>query len=109
VKLTTGHPQRRLPAAMTVVAAASVGAQAVTGLGELALSLTPLFLVVALLLSGRYLGEERIVRHWRSIAPPPRRRTRAGWAPVPTVALASIFERSSLRRRGPPAWAGLAA
>jgi hypothetical protein len=94
---------------MTALAAACVGAQAVTGHGELALALTPLFLVVALLLSGRYLGEERIVRHWRSVAPPPRRRARPRWAPVPALPLASIFARSSLRRRGPPAWALLAA
>jgi hypothetical protein len=103
------HPHRRLPATMTVVAALCVGAQAVTGLGELALSLTPLFLVVSLLLSGRYLGEERIVRHWRSAAPPPPRRTRPRWAPLPSVPLVSIFQPSSLRRRGPPAWKPAAA
>ena len=94
--------QRRALAALAVLC---VVAQAVTGLGELALTMTPLLIVFALLLSGRYPGELRIVRHWRSAAPPPPRRVRPRWAPAPSRPAISIFHRSPLRHRGPPAWA----
>jgi hypothetical protein len=91
---------RRLLAALAVL---GVTGQAVAGLGELALSMTPLLMVVVLLVSGRYPGEARIVRHWRSAAPPPPRRARPRWAPVPARPAISIFRRSALRHRGPPA------
>jgi hypothetical protein len=102
VTQATARAQRR---ALAVLAVLCVVVQAVTGLGELALTMTPLLIVFALLLSGRYPGEQRIVRHWRSAAPPPPRRARPRWAPAPSRPAISIFHRSPLRHRGPPAWA----
>ena len=71
-------PQRRFLLCLTALAALCVAAQAVTGVSELTLYMTPVFLITALLLSGRYVGEERIVARWRAAvavlrrAAPPR-------------------------------------
>ena len=40
--------------------------QGITGVSELALFLAPLFVIGALLLCGRYVGEEKIVARWRA-------------------------------------------
>jgi hypothetical protein len=52
---------RRLELCLAALAALCAATQALTGISELALYLTPLFLIGALVISGRYLGEERIV------------------------------------------------
>jgi hypothetical protein len=76
---------------------------ALAGSPQLVLYLTPLFLVVTLLLCGRFLGEERIVRHWAAKDLPPRvRRLRPRWERVGEIAPASLLQRSPVRRRGPP-------
>ncbi len=94
--------QRRFLAVLTTLAVLAAVAQAVSGVPELVLYLTPLFLLAALLLSGIYLGEDAIVRAWRGA----RRRVRrlvARRTPVPQAPLlSSPVERSPLRRRGPP-------
>jgi hypothetical protein len=96
--------QRRFLAFLTVLAAACVVAQAVTDVGPLAWYLTPLFLLAALLLSGHYLGEERIVARWRAATPRrPRRRRAQRWRPQAVLPLRSVLELGSFGVRGPPA------
>jgi hypothetical protein len=91
--------QRRFLTCLAALAALC----ALAGSPQLVLYLTPLFLVVTLLLCGRFLGEDRIVRHWAAEAPPRLRRVRRRWARTAEVALASLLQRSPVRRRGPPA------
>jgi hypothetical protein len=96
--------QRRFLAYLTALAALAALAQGMSGVGELALYLTPLFLIAALLLCGRYVAEERIVRRWRATAPTRRRRRQRGrWHAVAEAPLASLLERSPRLERGPPA------
>lgn len=102
--------QRRLLLRLSVVAVACVAAQALTGIDQLSLWLTPLLLLAALLLSGRYVGEERILalRERRATATP--RATRSIPRPPATErALASLLERVPALRRGPPARAAIVA
>jgi hypothetical protein len=96
-------PQRSFLLRLTALAAACAALQAVTGIHDLALTLTPLFLIAALLLSGRYIGEERIVARWHGAAcrPAPRRRVQH-WRPRAVLALRSILEPGSVGVRGPP-------
>ncbi len=97
-------PQRRFLLCLTALAAVCVAAQAVTGISELALYLTPLFLIGALLLSGRFIGEERIVARWRGVPPVLRpRRCAQRWQPQPVLALRSAFAHGAFGVRGPPA------
>jgi periplasmic copper chaperone A len=87
---------------LLLAAAVVVAAQGVSGVSQLALYLTPLFLITALLLSGRYVAEERIVRRWRGA----RRRTRpvrGGWRALAEAPVVSLLERSPRLVRGPPA------
>ena len=74
-------------------------------MSELALCLTPLFLIAALLLSGRYIGEERIVARWRGAARPPAAASRgpSAGARALSLALRSVFVQGSFGVRGPPA------
>ena len=58
--------QRRVLACLTAFAVLAAIAQGVSGATDRVLFLTPLFLIAALLLSGRYLAEDRIVRRWQS-------------------------------------------
>ena len=83
-------------------------AQGVSGIRELTLYLTPLFLLVALLLSGRYIAEERIVRRWRGGTRPPARprRERGSWPLAAAVPPLSRLDGRPRPQRGPPALAG---
>jgi hypothetical protein len=104
-------PQRRFLLCLTALAALSVAAQAITGVSELALYLTPLFLIAALLLCGRYVGEDRIVARWRAavaVVRRPRRRT-VRWRPRVVRAPRSRLLVGSFGVRGPPAQAAPAA
>jgi hypothetical protein len=94
--------QRRFLTALTALAVVAVVLQAVTGQQELALHLTPLFLIVALLLSGHYVAEDRIVEGWLARRPSAARRIRARWPAGRETALPSLLDRSPLCRRGPP-------
>jgi hypothetical protein len=96
-------PQRRFLLCLTALAALCVAAQAVTGISELALYMTPVFLITALLLSGRYVGEERIVARWHAAATRRPRRRAARWRPRPVRALRSQHLEGSFAVRGPPA------
>ncbi len=83
-------------------------AQGVSGIRELALYLTPLFLLAALLLSGRYIAEDRIVRRWRGTRPAPRPRREPGrWPVVAAVPPPSRLDGRPRPQRGPPALAGV--
>jgi hypothetical protein len=86
-------------AAAAVLLAAAMG---VTGATELVLYGGPLLFIAGLLLSGRFIGEERILA--RRTAPAPRLRAeRRSWARLPERPLASLLERSPRLQRGPPA------
>jgi hypothetical protein len=96
--------QRRLMARFGALAIACAVAQALTGIDHLTLWLTPLFLLAALLLSGRYVGEEQLLelRARRLARPAPRPvHARIPWSAE--RALASLRERSAVVLRGPPA------
>ena len=88
---------------LTALAVLAAVLQAVTGVGQLVLYLTPLFLIAALLLSGHYLGEDRILARWRASAPPRPRRRAQRWRPRAVLPLRSVFEHGSFGVRGPPA------
>ena len=82
-----------------VVGAAAAG---VSGALDVALYAAPFLVIAALLLSGRFIGEERILA--RRAAPTPRLRAeRRSWARLPERSLASLLERSPRLQRGPPA------
>src|SRR4051812_1113297 len=68
---------------------------------EMALYAAPFLVVAALLLSGRYVGEERILRVYRALARP-RRRAAQRWPAAPELALCAALERASWSLRGPP-------
>ena len=95
---------RRFLGLLTALSLVCVVLQAITGIPELVLYLTPLFLIAALLLSGHYVAEERIVAAWRgrrggyalrAAASRPRLRRE--------LPLASLLARSPRTLRGPPA------
>jgi hypothetical protein len=95
--------QRRFLACLTALAALAAVVQGMSGVTELALYLTPLFLVAALLLCGRYVAEDRIVRRWRAAVRrrrPCRERERR--RPLAEAPLSSLLERSPRFVRGPP-------
>jgi hypothetical protein len=97
--------QRRLLVRLTACAGLAAVVQGVSGLSELTLYLTPLFLIAALLLSGRYVAEDRIVRRWRASAPRrPRARSHRRPAAARTI-VASRLEHTPRLERGPPAFA----
>ena len=88
-----------LLAAAAVLLAAVMGA---TGSFELVLYGGPLLFLTGLLLSGRFIGEERILA--RRAAPATRpRAARQTWARLRERPLASLLERSTSLLRGPPA------
>ena len=96
--------QRALMLRLLGVTVLLVLAQAATGMSELALYCTPLLLIATLLLSGRYIGETRLLRAIARARPRLRRavpRLRRPQAAERT--LCSSLERSPLSRRGPPA------
>ena len=96
-------PQRRFLLCLTALAALCVAAQAFTGVSQLALYMTPVFLITALLLSGRYVGEERIVARWRAavaVARRPRRRA-VRWRPQRRPRAPLAAPRRLLRRPRP--------
>lgn len=92
---------RAVIAALVLLLAASTA----VGGTHLALHLLPFLGVVALLLSGRFVGEAHILaRHVQSR--PPRRRTPARrWALRRPDRVISLFARSPRTLRGPPALA----
>jgi hypothetical protein len=97
------HRQRRFLLWLTALATACAVLQGVTGDEHLVLYLTPLFLIAALLLSGHYVAEDRIVERWRGAPAPRPRRVAPAWQIPQATLLPSLLERSPVCRRGPPA------
>jgi hypothetical protein len=94
---------RRFLLVLAAAALAVVALQGLTGLTELALYAWPLFLMVALLLGGRFVGEERILARWARALPRPRRRPARRWAYGRERALTSLLDSVATTLRGPPA------
>jgi hypothetical protein len=82
-------------------ALALTAVQGLTGMQDLVFYAGPFLLVLGLLLSGRFIGEQAILA--RRPAPPRRRPASRCWRAVLEHALASLLERSTRRLRGPPA------
>ena len=75
--------------------------QGLTGMEDLVFYAGPFLLLLGLLLSGRFIGEEAILA--RRPSPPRPRPAARRWTPVLEHALASLLERSTRQLRGPPA------
>ena len=84
------------------VAVAIAAAQGLAGLGDLAFYAGPFLIVLGLLLSGRFIGEQAILARRRP-AVARLRPVRARWSLVRERPLASLLERSTRLLRGPPA------
>ena len=96
-------PQRRFFGVMTALAVLLALLQGMTGLTDLVIYAGPALLIAGLLLSGRFLGEEHMVRRLRRFAPSRRlRRVRARWPRVPARTLASLLAHDPRVERGPP-------
>ncbi len=89
--------------AVLVLASIVVGAVAgIAGAAEVVLFAAPFLLIAALLLSGRYVGEDRILAARRT-PPPARRRRTQRWPSRPERPFSSALERAPWSLRGPPA------
>jgi hypothetical protein len=97
--------QRRFLACLTAFAALAAVAQALSSSTDLVLFLTPLFHLAALLLCGRYVAEDRIVRRWRAAVARAARRARSRWRPVAEVEPHQRLAHGPRPQRGPPALA----
>jgi hypothetical protein len=87
---------------MVALSAANVLAGNASAL-EMALYAAPFVAIVGLLLSGRYVAEERILAARRT-PPPPRRRTIARrWSSIAELPFSAGIERAPWSLRGPPA------
>jgi hypothetical protein len=63
----------------------------------------PLLIVASLLLTGRYVGEDRILAARRARVAPKPRAPRARWSRRNALPLVSLLERAPRSERGPPA------
>src|SRR3954451_12357901 len=82
-------------------ALALAAVQGLTGMQDLVFYAGPFLLVLGLLLSGRFIGEDAILA--RRARPPRPRPAARHWSPILEHALASLLERSTRQLRGPPA------
>jgi hypothetical protein len=97
-------PQRRFFVVMAALAVLIALMQGTTEVTELALYAGPVLLLVGLLLCGRFVGEEHIVRRLRCAAPAFRsRRVKVRWLRVPARTLSSLLAHDPRIERGPPA------
>src|SRR3954454_22382746 len=94
--------QRALLALLGCAALVVAAAQGVTGVSQLALYAGPFLVLLGLLLSGRFIGEEAILaRRGRPAATRPRPHARSS-GPETERPSASLLERSTSLERGPP-------
>ena len=70
---------------------------------EMALYAAPFLAIVGLLLSGRYVAEERILAIYRSQPRPRRRSTSHRWPRIAELPFSAGVERAPWSLRGPPA------
>jgi hypothetical protein len=95
----------RSPRALLVLlgcaALALMALQGLTGMQELVFYAGPFLLLIGLLLSGRFIGEDAILARHAAPARRPRSLSRR-WSPVRERPLASLLERSTRQLRGPP-------
>jgi xanthosine utilization system XapX-like protein len=80
---------------------AGIVAGGVPGALDVVLYAAPLLVIAALLLSGRFIGEERILAAYRAL--PRARRVAVSWPRLPSLAFGSALERAPWSLRGPPA------
>jgi hypothetical protein len=92
---------RSLLIGLGCAALALAAVQGLTGMQELVFYAGPFLLLLGLLLSGRFIGEEAILA--RRPSPVRPRSAARHWTPVLEHALASLLERSTRQLRGPPA------
>jgi len=90
--------------ALIVALGLSLGSLAAVSSFHTALHALPFVAVLALLLCGRFVGEERILARRAPTAAPRLRRARSRrWAPARPARVSSLFARSPRTFRGPPA------
>ena len=70
---------------------------------DMLLYAAPFVAIIGLLLSGRYVGEERILAVYRAISRPRRRKTAARRRPSLELPFSAALERAPWSLRGPPA------
>jgi hypothetical protein len=70
---------------------------------EMALYAAPFLVIVGLLLSGRYVAEERILAVYRSQPKPRRRKVAKRWPSIAELPFSAGIERAPWSLRGPPA------
>jgi hypothetical protein len=75
------------------------------GAVEMLLYAAPFLAVAVLLLSGRYVAEERILRVYRALPRARRRRSARRWPNRPELPFSAALERAPWSLRGPPATA----
>src|SRR5438270_11232734 len=92
---------RTLLAMLGLAALLVAAVQALTG-DPLVLYAAPFLLLVGMLLSGRFIGEEAILARRAAQEAPAPRPLKRRWSPVHEHALASLLERSTRQLRGPP-------
>lgn len=97
---------RALLLLLGTAALALAAVQGLTGIQELVFYAGPFLLLVGLLLSGRFIGEQAILA--RRVTPRPRPAARR-WTPVLERPLAALLDRSTRQLRGPPAAAAFPA
>jgi hypothetical protein len=95
--------ERRTWALLALAAVMIALLQAVTGATEVVLYAGPLLLVFGFLVSGRYLGEERILARRLRTSAPGRARVVQRWARNRERPLVSLVARRATPLRGPPA------
>ena len=97
----------RLSAALLLaLLVASVALGVADGMQAL-LFAAPFLLIAALLVSGRFFGEERILAVYRALARP-RRRIAPRWPSLPELPFSAALARAPWSLRGPPAGISLA-
>jgi hypothetical protein len=101
------RPNRLILLVLMAAAAALAGTvgmlQGATGLIHLALDAAPFLLVAAVLVAGRFPGEQRIIARRLGTSPARPRPERRTWPARRDRALASVVARGPQTLRGPPA------
>jgi hypothetical protein len=96
--------QRRVLLYLAVAATLIAGLQGLTGVLDLALYAAPALMLLGLVVSGRFVGEERILARRRPAEVPRLRAALARrWPRDRARAFASLLERTPTLLRGPPA------